>query len=216
MRFYIQASLLALCALGLNISAPQVSNADPYMSQQITKAYHSYSGPGLNDYRYSSTTSEIPTVIDRPVYTERSETVTKREVINENSPIVNRIVRRPVHIIRPRTHVVYSAPRRTYVSNNQISSKVTTITKTIEKPIVVERPVMIDRPIDRVIERPVYIDRMVETPVYRDRVIEKPVVIEKRIDRPVVIDRPVMVPGPAPVIIEKRNERHGLLHLGLF
>jgi len=154
------------------------------------------------------------------VYIEKKETVLKKEVISDDLVPTTRRVIRTARFVRPRVRIAYVEPRRIVTHNQSTSSaatsRVITIEKTVEKPIVVERPVMVDRPVDRVIEKPVYIP----TPVYRDRVIEKPVFIERRIDRPVIIDRPVMIDRAVvderPVIIEKRESRHGLLHLGVF
>ncbi|MBX9720371.1 MAG: hypothetical protein K2X81_03155, partial [Candidatus Obscuribacterales bacterium] len=75
-------------------------------------------------------------------------------------------------------------------------SSVTTVEKTVEKPIIVEKPVI--QNVERFIEKPVLINRVVEKPVYVDRMVDRPVFIDRdvTVSRPVVIERRVSVDNP--------------------
>lgn len=152
-------------------------------------------GPGVTEYGYTTTATEYadsrPVVIEKPVVLENTTKTVEREVVRERVPyFVTRHsashARRSVAYLHHNTMKV-SKPSRNY-------SSVTTIEKTIEKPIVVERPVI--QNVDRVVEKPVYINRVVEKPVYVDRMIDRPVFIDRTVSRPVVIERRVDVTNP--------------------
>lgn len=193
----IQSTLLALVALtGLGLIAP-ADACDKDMKSEASTTIKSSTGPGVTEYRYSSAYELVPTTTTNTVIIEKPVVVEK--CTNTNTKIIERQViirdrssgrRRVAH--KPRRHrVAHFRSNRT----NRIANRVTTIEKTITKPVlvekVVEKPIIVERPVivDRMVEKPVFVDRLIEKPVYVDRVIEKQVQVET----PVVIEKPVVV-----------------------
>lgn len=198
--------LFLFLTVGLWVSCQGAARADTFINQTRTS---SSAGPGVTEYSYTSESTETPLVVERPVLIESKTKTTEREIIRERMDMGGNTIKQ----VRVRTHPVMH-----YVAPLRRSDTVTTIEKTVEKPIVVERPVVVEKTvekpvyIDRTIEKPVYIDRMVEKPVYIDRRVETPVYIDRTIEKPVLIEKQVTVEKP--VVVYK--DRHHLFHVNVF
>jgi hypothetical protein len=112
-------------------------------------------------------------------------------------------VRKPMRRRAHRKHIV-AHKRRTLAH------------RTIVKRVVVTKPVYINRTITKIIEKPVLVERPA---VIEQTTVQSPTLIERCIERPVVIDQvirqPILeVPDPQPVIIRKRPK--ALIDLNIF
>lgn len=175
-RLIVAATLL--CSIAC---APSVM-ADMTTTFEESSGVPTEIGPGVVEYR---TIRRQTTTITEPeqIIIEKPVVVEKRVVRARPATVKRRVARRAAVRVAPKP-----------------AALVTTVERTIEKPIIVERPVLIDRPVE--VEKQVFIDRPV------DRIIEKPVIIEHQVpvaSPPVIIDRPV--------IIEKKKKH--LLNLGV-
>lgn len=128
---------------------------------------------------YADTFTTVTTTTEAPVssytYTRRIVPVTEKKVTITKSSVVKRNCSK--HRTACTHHykkISYSRPRTNYIAS---STTTKTITRTIEKPVVVKK----------VVSKPVYINRYIERPVYTERVVEQPVVVERTLSRPVLV-----------------------------
>ena len=163
----MKTMLMSLAAVGfavVSIGVAQPALADTYTSVTTTTTETPVSG-----YSY---TRRITPIVTHPKATEKSVTVTRSAVVKRSYCSTNKAA-----CVRHTRHVAISSHPRTRVTANSTTTK--TITRTIEKPVVIEK----------VVNKPVYIDRYIDRPVYTDRVVERPVII----NRAVVQESPVLI-----------------------
>ncbi|HEY9760285.1 MAG TPA: hypothetical protein V6C97_34325 [Oculatellaceae cyanobacterium] len=125
----------------------------------------------------TTTTTEAP--VSSYTYTRRIVPVTEKQVTITKSSVVKRScsTHRTActhHYTHHYKKISYSRPRTNYIAS---STTTKTVTRTIEKPVVVKK----------VVSRPVYINRYIERPVYTERVFERPVVVERTLSSPVLV-----------------------------
>jgi hypothetical protein len=223
MKCNIRTSLLALVLTGTCWLGQEPAKASDYWSEEST--LRQTTGSGVKEYRYMSTRTIRPAdstetvVVEKPVYIENMEKTVEKEIIRERVGSAGKSATKSV-IVRKAARKALPAP-----AGNRIISRLSTVEKTIERPVVVEKPVIVEKPVyvDRVVETPVYRDRIVEKPVYIDRTVEKPVYIDRTVEKPVYIEKSVEVEKPVviekPVVVEKKvviyKRPHHLFHLGI-
>ena len=174
MKKYIRNSLMTLLAVA-TLGVPALA-CDKDGSTTIKSSV----GPGVVEYRTSAECQLLPTtstntvIIEKPVVLENTTRIIERQIIRERTTSGRRMARHRVK----RHHVAHVRRSR---SARIASNKVTTIERTITKPIIVEKPITIERPV--IIEKQVQVpvDRFIERPVYVDRVVEKPIVSELKL-----------------------------------
>lgn len=126
----------------------------------------------------------VTPVMVRPTVVEKKVTITKSAVVKRSCSSHH-----TAYVHHPR-HVALHAPAHPRLIASSTTTK--TITRTIDRPVVVEK----------VVTKPVYINHYVDRPVYTDRVVEKPIVIEK----PVVLNRAYV--QEAPVLVKEKVTHH--------
>jgi hypothetical protein len=121
----------------------------------------------------TTTTTEVP--ISSYTYTRKVIPVTEKQVTVTKSAVVKRSCSAgKTACVRHYKKVSYARPRTNYIAS---STTTKTITRTIEKPVVVKK----------IVTKPVYINRYVDRPVYSERVVERPAVVERAVTSPVII-----------------------------
>ena len=131
--------------------------------------------PAYADTYTSVTTTTTEAPVSSYTYTRKVIPVTEKRVTVTKSAVVKRSCSaNKTACVHHYKKVSYGRPRTNYIAS---STTTKTITRTIEKPVVIKK----------VVTKPVYIDRYVDRPVYTERVVERPVVVERAVTAPVIV-----------------------------